>query len=158
MKAATLLLCAAVLLPACARHGTQPVPPPADFVAVTLGAAAEKAHGDLALLAKLRGEGIRPILPPPDPALALPVSVSWTGPAADVLKEICLKVGYRFHETGWPGAGDLVVIVQGNDRPAHALIEDVAWQVQPGAAVRVDVINRTISLVRSGLAAGEVRS
>ena len=123
---------------------------PSDFVAVTLGQAAEKAHGDLAMLAQLRGKGIQPLLPPPDPALNVPVTVSWTGPADGVLKEICLKVGYRYQELGRPSAQPLIVVVQGNGRPEYSLLEDVAWQVQPQAVVRVDVINRAVTLGRSG--------
>lgn len=148
MKTVAVLLCA-VLLTACASRQKETVTAPADFVAVSLGGAAEKAHGELATLAKLRGQGIQPILPPPDPSLAVPVSISWTGPAMGALKEICLKVGYRYQEIGTPSAQELIVVVQGADRSAYSLIEDVAWQVQPQAVVRVDPFNRIITLARS---------
>ena len=137
------------LLAACAPSKKESVTTPADFVAVSLGSAAEKAHGDLVILAKLRGQGIQPILPPPDPSLAMPVSISWTGPAMGALKEICLKVGYRYQEIGTPSAQELIVVLQGTDRSAYSLIEDVAWQVQPQAVVRVDPFNRIITLARS---------
>lgn len=101
------------------------------------------------MLAKLRGQGMQPLLPPPDPALGQPVSISWTGPAEGALKEICLKVGYRYRELGTPSAQPLVVVVQGSDRPAYTLIEDIAWQVQPQAVVQVDPIQRIITLARS---------
>lgn len=149
MKKALVLLCCGLLLAGCASRKAQQQTSPADFVAVTLGSAAEVAHSELAMLAKLRGQGVQPILPPPDPSLSFPVSVSWTGPAAGVLKEICLKTGYRYHEVGTPSAQDLVVVVHGTDRPAYNLIEDVAWQVQPQAVVRVDPFNRILTLARS---------
>lgn len=145
-----ILMLFGIMLAGCAARKEPQTTSPSDFVAVTLGGAAEKAHGELAMLAKLRGQGLQPLLPPPDPSLSSPVSVSWTGPAAGVLKEICLKTGYRYHEVGAPSAQDLVVVVQGSDRPAYNLIEDVAWQVQPQAVVRVDPFNRILTLARSG--------
>ena len=39
---------------------------PVDFVSQTLGEAAEQAHSDLAMLAKLRGQGVQPLLPQDD--------------------------------------------------------------------------------------------
>ena len=153
MKPVVLLLCAAVLA-ACAPRPKEPVTAPADFVAVSLGNAAEKAHGELALLAKVRGQGIQPLLPAPDPALDAPVAIAWTGPASGALKEICLKVGYRYQEMGTPSAQELIVVLQASDRSAHSLIEDVAWQVQPQAVVRVDPFNRIITLARSNVKAG----
>ena len=153
MRPVVLLLCAA-LLAACAPRQKEAVTTPADFVAVSLGDAAEKAHGELAMLAKLRGQGIQPLLPPPDPSLAAPVAISWTGPAMGALKEICLKVGYRYQEVGTPSAQELIVVVQGSDRSAYSLIEDIAWQVQPQAVVRVDPFNRIIPLARSNAKTG----
>lgn len=122
---------------------------PSDFVTVTLGGAAEKAHNELAMLAKLRGQGIEPLLAPPEPALARPVSISWTGPAEGALKEICLKVGYQFRLIGNPSAQALVVVVQGSDRSAYTVLSDIAWQVQPQAVVQVDPIGRIITLART---------
>ena len=100
-----LLLCCCLSFVGCAKKAVPPeVSSPADFVAVTLGDAAEQAHGELAMLAKLRGQGLQPLLPPPYPSLNKPVSVAWTGPAAGALKEICLQLGYRYEETGSPSA------------------------------------------------------
>ena len=144
-----LLLCCCLSLAACAKKATPPVSSPADFVAVTLGDAAEQAHGELAMLAKLRGQGLQPLLPAPDPSLEKPVSIAWTGPAAGALKEICLQLGYRYEETGSPSAQMLTVVVRGLNRPAHVLLEDIAWQIQPQAALHVDPINRVITLGRT---------
>ena len=144
-----LLVCCCLLAVSCAKKPPIQELAPSDFVSVTLGGAAEKAHNELAMLAKLRGQGMQPLLPPPDPALGQPVSISWTGPAEGALKEICLKVGYRYRELGTPSAQPLVVVVQGSDRPAYTLIEDIAWQVQPQAVVRVDPVQRIITLARS---------
>lgn len=144
-----LILCCCLLAVSCAKKPQRQELAPSDFVTVTLGGAAEKAHNELAMLAKLRGQGMQPLLPPPDPALGQPVSISWTGPAEGALKEICLKVGYRYRELGTPSAQPLVVVVQGSDRPAYTLIEDIAWQVQPQAVVQVDPIQRIITLARS---------
>jgi hypothetical protein len=101
------------------------------------------------MLAKLRGEGLQPLLPPPDPALAQRVDISWSGPADGALKQICLQVGYRFRALGTPSAQALVVIVRGTDRAAYSLIEDIAWQVQPQAVVQVDPIGRIITLANT---------
>ena len=145
-----LLLCCCLSLAACAKKASPPaVSSPSDFVAVTLGDAAEQAHGELAMLAKLRGQGLEPLLPPSDPSLNKPVSVAWTGPANGVLKEICLQLGYRYQEMGSPSAQSLSVVVRGLNRPAHVLLEDIAWQIQPQAVVRVDPISRIITLART---------
>ena len=150
-----LLLCCCLPLAACAKKADPPsVSNPADFVAVTLGGAAEQAHGELAMLAKLRGQGLHPLLPPADPSLEKPVTVAWAGPAAGALKEICLQLGYRYEEIGSPSAQSLTVVVRGLNRPAHVLLEDIAWQVQPQAVVSVDPINRIITLARTIKAGG----
>lgn len=153
MKTSLVLLMTALLLMGCTvrQKATKPATSPADFVATTLGAAAEQAHGDLAMLAKLRGQGVQPILPPPDPSLERPLSVSWTGPASGVLKEICLMVGYRYEEMGKPTAQQLPVVINGLNKPAYTLLEDVAWQVQPQAMVRVDAVNHVITLAHSSM-------
>ena len=144
----TVLLLCCLALPACANKTPQ-VSHPADFVAATLGDAAEQAHSELAMLARLRGQGLQPLLPPADPAQAAPVSVAWTGPADGALKEICLQLGYRYKEMGSPSAQALTVVVRGLNRPAHELLEDIAWQIQPQAVVRIDAVNRVITLART---------
>jgi len=122
---------------------------PADFVSTTLGHAAEQAHGELAMIARLRGQGLQPLLLPSDPSLNLPVSITWTGPVEGALKEICLQLGFRYREAGTPSAQVMTVVVHGLNRPAHELLEDIAWQIQPQAAVRFDPINRVLTLART---------
>ena len=119
------------------------------FIAVTLGLAAEEAHSDLAMLARLRGQGLQPLLPPPDASLAEKTSISWTGPAEGALKQICLNIGYKYRETGTPSAQELSVVVHGLDKTAQELLEDIAWQIQPQAVLRVDPLNRQITLART---------
>lgn len=148
MKKILLLSCCCLSLAACAKQ-IPPVSAPADFVAVTLADAAEQAHGELAMLAKLRGQGLTPLLPPPDPSLEKLVSVFWTGEASGALKEICLQTGYRYQEKGAPSAQDLVVVVHGLNRRAYDVLEDIAWQIQPQAVVRVDPVSRVITLART---------
>ena len=75
----TLLIVSCLALAACAEKTAPPVPHEVDFVSATLGQAAEQAHGELAMLARLRGQGLQPLLPPADPSLAQPVSIDWTG-------------------------------------------------------------------------------
>ena len=152
MKKICLLLMCCLAATACAKKTENPATSPADFVAVTLGDAAETAHSELAMLAKLRGQGLKPLLPPSDPSLSQPVSIAWTGPAGGALKEICLQLGYRYQEMGAPSAQSLVVVVRGMNRPAHVLLEDIAWQIQPQAVVRVDPISRVITLARTSKA------
>ena len=152
MKKICLRLMCCLAATACAKKTENPATSPADFVAVTLGDAAETAHSELAMLAKLRGQGLQPLLPPSDPSLSQPVSIAWTGPAGGALKEICLQLGYRYQEMGAPSAQSLVVVVRGMNRPAHVLLEDIAWQIQPQAIVRVDPISRVITLARTSKA------
>jgi hypothetical protein len=147
-----LALSFCLLATACAPKALPPQSGPANFVAVTLGNAAEQAHGELAMLAKLRGEGLQPLLPAPDPALDKAVSISWTGPASGALKEICLKTGFKYQEKGKPSAQRLMVVVNGFNRSAYDIIEDIAWQIQPQAVVKVDSISRIITLAGTGKA------
>lgn len=145
----TLLLLCCLSLAACAHKASPPVPNTVDFVTATLGQAAEQAHGELALVAKLRGQGLQPLLPPPDSSLNLPVTISWTGSVNGALKEICLQLGYRYKEVGTPSAQVVTVVVRGLNRPAHELLEDIAWQIQPQAVLRVDPVNRVLTLART---------
>ena len=92
----TLLILFCLALAACAEKTVTPIPHEVDFVSATLGQAAEQAHGELAMLARLRGQGLQPLLPSADPSLNLPVSLAWTGEASGALKEICLQLGYRY--------------------------------------------------------------
>lgn len=144
-----LLILSCLAFAACAQKATPPLPPSVDFVLATLGQAAEQAHGELAMLARLRGQGMQPLLPPADPSLNLPVSLAWTGEASGALREICLHVGYRYRETGAPSAQAIPIVVHGLNRPAHELLEDIAWQIQPQAVVRVDAVNRVLTLART---------
>ena len=152
LRRCAFIICCFVLAGCAGKKPTQDPTNPADFVTVTLGDAAQIAHGELAMLAKLRGQGLQPLLPPSDPSLSQPVSIAWTGPAGGALKEICLQLGYRYQEMGTPSAQPLVVVVRGMNRPAHVLLEDIAWQVQPQAVVRVDPISRVITLARTSKA------
>lgn len=145
----TLLILSCLALAACAEKTTPPVPHEVDFVSATLGQAAEHAHGELAMLARLRGQGLQPLLPPADLSLTMPVSLAWTGEASGALKEICLQLGFRYREAGTPSAQVMTVVVHGLNRPAHELLEDIAWQIQPQAAVRFDPINRVLTLART---------
>lgn len=155
MKRCAFFLCI-LALAGCAKKAAVPdAANPGDFVAVTLGDAAQTAHGELAMLAKLRGQGLQPLLPPADPSLSQSVSISWTGPAEGALKELCLQLGYRYQETGTPSTQTLTVVVRGLNRPAHVLLEDIAWQVQPQAVVRVDPIGRVITLARTVSTGGQ---
>ena len=148
----TLLILSCLALAACAEKAAPPVPPSVDFVSATLGQAAVQAHGELAMLARLRGQGMQPLLPPADPSLNLPISLTWTGEASGALKEICLQLGYRYRKTGAPTAQTMPIVVHGLNRPAHELLEDIAWQVQPQAVLRVDPVNRVMTLAKtSGL-------
>ena len=145
----TLLMLSCLALAACAQKAAPPVPPSVDFVSATLGQAAEQAHGELAMLARLRGQGMQPLLPPADPSLTQPVSIDWTGEASGALREICLHVGYRYREIGAPTAQAMPIVVHGLNRPAHELLEDIAWQIQPQAVLRVDAVNRVLTLART---------
>lgn len=145
----TLLMLSCLVLASCTQKSTPSATATVDFVSSTLGQAAEQAHGELAMLARLRGQGMQPLLPPADTALNTPVSLSWTGPADGALKEICLQLGYRYRETGTPTAQSLPIVLHGLNRPAHELLEDITWQIQPQAVVRVDPVNRVLTLAKT---------
>lgn len=106
------------------------------------------------MLARLRGQGMQPLLPPADPSLTQPVSIDWTGEASGALKAICLQLGYRYREAGAPTAQSMPIVVHGLNRPAHELLEDIAWQIQPQAVVRVDPVNRVLTLASTSGAEG----
>ncbi len=150
LKNIVFLFGASLFLMACAQKSTVYIKEvPTDFVVATLGDAAEQAHSELAMLAKLRGQGLEPLLPPPDPSLEQEISITWTGVASGALKEICLQIGYRYKETGSPSTQPLLVLVRGLNRPAYALIEDIAWQIQPHGVIRIDPITKTLTLART---------
>lgn len=141
------LLIMLLLLPACSTknkvvqaYSTQ------EFVTQNLGKAVENAHSELATLANLRGQGIQPLIPPPDPNLSFPIKISWTGSAEGILKELCLQVGYRFNKVGELGM-DLPVVVYAENVPAYQLMEEIARQVEPQAYVKVDTISSIITLI-----------
>ncbi len=150
----TLLMLSCLALASCAEKAAPPVSPSVDFVAATLGQAAEQAHSELAMLARLRGQGMQPLLPPTDPSLTQPVSIDWAGEASGAIREICLHVGYRYRETGAPTAQAMPIVVHGLNRPAHELLEDIAWQIQPQAVLRVDPVNRVLTLAGTSGAGG----
>lgn len=149
MRKYVLILAGCLFLSACAHKAKNPVAEPVDFVALTLGQAAEEAHSDLAMLASLRGKGLEPLLPPSDPALLERMSITWTGPAEDAIQKVCLQTGYKYREMGGPSPQELAVVVHGLDKPAHEILEDVAWQIQPQGVLHVDPINRVITLART---------
>ena len=47
-------------------------------------------------------------------------------------------------------------MVRGLNRPAHELLEDIAWQIQPQAIVRVDPVNRVLTLAGTSGAEGRL--
>ena len=47
------------------------------------------------------------------------------------------------------------MVVRGLNRPAHVLLEDIAWQVQPQAILQVDPIGRVITLARTVSTGGQ---
>ncbi len=150
MKTLLILLVLTLSLCACSTKKTvQNETASADFVALTLSKAAENAHTDLAMLAKLRGQGIDILLPPLDPSLEKPISLSWTGEAGGALKEICLALGYKYKEMGTASGQSLSVVVYGLNTPAHEILEDISWQVEPQAKVKIDPFERSITLART---------
>ena len=149
MKKIGICIILGLALAGCAKKPAPTVPKTTDFVRQTLGLAAEQAHSDLAMLSKLRGQGLQPLLPGPEPSLDMPISITWTGPAQGALKEICLQLGYKYRETGKPSAQELSVVIHGLNRPGHELLEDIAWQIQPQGALKIDPVNRVLTLART---------
>jgi hypothetical protein len=99
---------------ACAKKtATGPAPNPDDFVLATLGEAAEQAHSELAMLAQLRGQGMKPLLPAPDPTLDKPVCRMNSLDDAD----------------GW---ADLLDTVQGH--PEHTVVINAAARTKASTA------------------------
>ncbi len=121
-----------------------------NWVEIQLGQAAEHAHADLAMLAKLKGQGMQPLLPTPSPDLEQLVTIAWTGPVKGALETICLKIGYKYREIGNIPAQSATIIIKGTNRKAYDLLEDIAWQTHPRAALRVDAINRVLTLAYGG--------
>lgn len=148
-KKVFVFICFLMLIGCRAKEVPMAEQQPVDVVAVTLSEVAEMAHAELAMLAKLRGQGLEPLLPSPDPALNKIIAVSWTGPAEGILKEICLKLGYRYKEIGTPSGQPLIVVVHGLLCSAYSLLIDIAWQIQPRAIIQVNSIQKVIILSRT---------
>ncbi len=116
-----------------------------DFVARQLGQAVEKAHSELATLSELRGHGVEVKIPPPDPRLDKKININWTGSVKEILKDICLDIGYAYREIG-STSYEIPVVVYGKNVSAYSLLEDIASQIRLSAQVKVDTISQIITL------------
>ena len=86
-----LVLCLCCLfLAACVGREQSSAPPPADFVSTTLGHAAEQAHGELAMIARLRGQGLQPLLQHSDRWLILIAYLTGLSIGVHLLNLLCL--------------------------------------------------------------------
>ncbi len=116
-----------------------------EFVEQQLGKAIEQAHSELATLSELRGKGVNVLIPPPDPKLGQKLDSQWTGSATDIIKSICLNVGYGFRQIGTT-AQEIPVVVHAKSTSAYEILEDIALQIQPKAYLKVDTISQIITL------------
>ena len=72
------------------------------------------------------------------PELQRPTTVSWTGPAADLVGELARNIGYDYAVVGNAPSIDIMVSVNAVDEPAIKVFEDIGYQIAQFADVFVD--------------------
>ncbi len=136
----------ALMLGACSKNTELSLQPSSqDFVAIELGKAVEEAHGHLATISELRGKGVEVLIPAPDKKLNQEITANWTDTPRNIIKDICLTVGYKYQELGYT-AQEIPIVINSYKKPAYEVLEDIALQIQPKAMVKVDTIGEIITL------------
>lgn len=73
-------------------------------------------------------------------------SVRWVGPIEPLLLQIAKKTGLRFVHYGQRTATPIIVSVDAKQQPVSTIIEDIAYQAQSHAVVKVNSAKRTLEL------------
>ncbi|MEJ0061706.1 MAG: DotD/TraH family lipoprotein [Alphaproteobacteria bacterium] len=113
-----------------------------DPVAFRIAQASEKAAKALNTVAGI--EQYRNPLPPMEDfmgaphALSQPVTITWNGPAEQLVQTLAAKAGYAYRTAGMPTPVPLTVAVDVYERPLIDILRDIGLQLGNRADVAVD--------------------
>jgi defect-in-organelle-trafficking protein DotD len=155
MRAAPALAAAAFALAACA---TPPDTAPRTSAYDTsiqsemdqqLASSAARAANSLETLAMIERTRTVPTAPAVDisqlpPELKVPATLEWSGPAADLVRELAKKAGYSFFISGAPSPAPLMAHVSLHDIALGQAFANVGVQVDPFATVILNPNARTV--------------
>lgn len=139
-----------ISMTACGTTTVTPLVAENDPVSLRIAQAAEKASKSLDTIAGI--EQYRTPMPPMEdfsgapPALAQPVTVTWSGPAEQIVQTLALKAGYRYRIAGIQPPLPLTVNVNSYEQPLIDLLRDIGLQLGNRADVAVDAKNSVVQL------------
>ena len=87
---------------------------------------------------------------PDTPGMGKLASVSWTGPAEQLLKQIAKAAHYQFHVIGKKPAVPAIVVLDMHNTPLANILRNVIYQIVMKADVAVYAKARTIELRYKG--------
>jgi defect in organelle trafficking protein DotD len=138
------LMAVTALLGACADNpAVMPLVAENDPVALRIAEASEKAAKALNTIAGI--EQYKNPLPPmeqfagaPQP-IAQPVTVTWAGPAEQIVEMLAGRASYTYRTAGAPSPLPLTVMVDAYEKPLIDVLRDIGLQLGSRADVAVDV-------------------
>lgn len=121
-----------------------------DRVSLMLAEAADKASNALETLAAVEqsrspGVAVQPIHNAP-PELTRAMTITWIGPAEQLLKKIADRASYTYIAIGDKPPSPLTVSIDTENRPVIDLLRDVGLQLGVRADVKVDSTRRMVEL------------
>lgn len=73
-------------------------------------------------------------------------SVHWVGPIEPLLEQIAKKTGLRFVRYGQRTATPIIISVDAKQQPVSSIIQDISYQAQSHAVVKVNASKRLLEL------------
>jgi defect-in-organelle-trafficking protein DotD len=149
------LICAAVLLSACAGRGfpkPQLVAEP-DPIVARLAAAADRAANALDTLASVENTRTPVEIPPLAGAEGTPIelrraiTVDWVGPVEPLAQQLADRASYKFLISGSTPAVPNVVVLRVRNEPLIDVLRDLGLQLNNRATLRVDPGTQTIEVI-----------
>lgn len=145
------LLAVTVSLAACETPTTvTPLVAENDPVALRIAQASEKAAKALDTIAGIE-QYKNPLAPmenfvaAPQP-IAQPVTITWSGPAEQIVQTLATKAGYSYQTAGAAPGIPLSVMIDAYEKPLIDVLRDVGLQLGNRADVAVDVANGIVQL------------
>ncbi len=121
-----------------------------DPVALRIAQAAEKASKALDTVAGI--EQYKNPLPPmenfagaPQP-IAQPITITWSGPAEQIVQTLAAKAGYTYRTAGAPSNIPLTVMIDAYEKPLIDVLRDVGLQLGNRGDVAVDINANVVQL------------
>lgn len=114
-----------------------------DPVSLRIAQAAEKASKALQTVAGI--EQYKNPLPPMEdfnnapPALAQPITITWSGPAEQLVQTLAAKAGYTYRTAGAPSSVPPTVMIDAYEKPLIDVLRDVGLQLGNRGDVAVDI-------------------